>query len=96
MRDYEAMLIIDPALENDATEAVIERFSQLIENNGGKVDKVDRWGKRKLAFEIDKRTDGYYAILTFKGENETVAELDRVLKIAEEIIRHMIVRPGKQ
>ncbi|MHB0977580.1 MAG: 30S ribosomal protein S6 [Candidatus Aquicultorales bacterium] len=96
MRDYEAMLIINPALEEEATEGVIAKFSEVIEKNAGNVEKVDRWGRRKLAYPIDHQTDGYYAIITFKGTNPTVDELGRVLKIADEIIRHTIVRIGKQ
>ncbi|MCL5291814.1 MAG: 30S ribosomal protein S6 [Actinobacteria bacterium] len=96
MRDYETMLIIDPMLEADATEAVIGRFSDVIEKNGGKVEKIDRWGKRKLTYPINGHADGYYAVLAFKGENATVEELDRVLRIADEIVRHTIVRRGKQ
>lgn len=95
MRDYECMLIVDPTLEADATEAVITRYSEIVEKNGGKVERVDRWGKRKLAYEIKGQTDGYYAIITFKGENPAIGELDRVLKIADEIVRHSIVRRGK-
>lgn len=96
MRDYETMLIVDPMLEEDATEAVIGRFSDVIEKNGGKVEKIDRWGKRKLAYPINGHAEGYYAIITFKGENKTVDELDRVFKIADEIVRHMIVRREKK
>lgn len=95
MRDYEVMIIIDPALEADATEATITRFTDLIGNNGGTVENIDRWGRRKLAYEIKHQTDGYYVVVTFKGENPTIDELDRVLKIADETIRHTIVRLGK-
>ncbi len=92
MRGYEVMCILDADLDKETTEKVIEKVENLIKKNGGKVEKVDKWGRRKLAYLIDGHKDGFYTVIVFKGENKTVAELDRVLKLTGEIIRFMIVR----
>lgn len=91
MREYEVVFIVRP-LEEEETEAVIAKFQNLITANGGAINKVDRWGKRRLAYEIDDLAEGFYCLVLFSGEAAAVAELDRVLKITDEILRHMIVR----
>lgn len=92
MRNYELMYIINPELDTEATEAVVEKFDTLIANNGGEVSKTDKWGKRRLAYEIDKKKDGFYVLTHFKGEPAAVHELDRVMKITEGVLKHMIIR----
>ncbi len=98
LRSYEVMLIVSPKVEGEAINGIIEKFENLIKKIQGEVTKTDRWGTRKLAYPILKNTDGYYAIIYFEGNNDCINELDRVLKISDEIIRHMIVRtpPVKQ
>jgi len=91
MRAYEVMYIIKPELE-EQTEAVIEKFKSLIENNGGEITKLDKWGKRKLAYEIEHSRDGFYVLVKFNGEAATVAELDRVFRITDEVLKHIILR----
>ena len=91
MRKYEIVFIVKP-LEEEATNAVIEKFEKLIAANGGKIDKEDRWGKKRLAYEIKKETEGYYVIFYATCEPACVDECDRVMKITEEILKHMIVR----
>jgi small subunit ribosomal protein S6 len=92
VRQYELVFIIRPDLEEEAVEAVIEKVKALAENNGAEVTKLDKWGKRRLAYEIKHVREGYYVVMNFKGEAAVAAELDRVLKITDEILRHIIVR----
>lgn len=92
MRNYECMVILEPALETEATENLVTRFTELIAKNGGKVENVNKWGKRRFAYPIGQNTDGYYVIINLQGENQTIDELDRVLKITDGVIRHMIIR----
>lgn len=92
LRNYELMFIIRPDLEEEATEAVVEKFTGLVEKQGGELVKVDKWGKRRLAYEINKIREGFYVLVYFKGNAEVAAELERVLKISDEVIRHMVIR----
>lgn len=94
MRAYEVMYIIRP-VEEDAIEAVIKKFDDLIAANGGTVEKTDRWGKKHLAYEIDDLSEGFYVLVTFNAEPVAVKELDRVMKITDEVLRHMIIKKGE-
>lgn len=89
------MIILDPTLETEAIDNSIARFSDIVAKNDGKVENVNKWGKRRLAYQVGQNTEGYYVILNIQGKNETVSELDRVLKITDEVVRHMIVRIGE-
>ena len=91
MRKYEVMYIVKP-LEAEATNAVIEKFENLIKNNGGNVEKTDRWGKKRLAYELNDFVEGYYVVVNFTAEPSVVAELDRVMKITDEILKHMVIK----
>lgn len=91
MRKYEIIFIVK-SLEEEATNNVIEKFEKLIAANGGKIDKEDRWGKKRLAYEIKKETEGFYVIFYVTCEPACVDECDRVMKITDEILKHMIVR----
>ncbi|MHB8842250.1 MAG: 30S ribosomal protein S6 [Candidatus Aquicultor sp.] len=95
MRNYECMIILEPTLETEAIDNDIARFSDVLAKNSGKVENVNKWGRRRLAYQIGQNTDGYYVIMTFQGEDVTVKEFDRILKIADDVIRHMIVRLEK-
>lgn len=95
MRKYEIIFIIK-SLDEDATNAVIEKFEKLIAANGGTVDKEDRWGKKRLAYEIKKECEGFYVIFYVTCEPACVNECDRVMKITEEILKHMIVRSDEK
>lgn len=92
MRDYELMLLMNPTFDSDAIEQLIGKSKDLIEKNGGKVGKVDRWGQKKLAYPVEKHNLGFYTVVDFAGETETVEELDRVLKITDGIMRYLIAR----
>lgn len=94
MKAYEVMYIVKP-VEEEAFEAVVAKFDNLINNNGGKVEKTDRWGKKRLAYEIQDFVEGQYVLVTFSATPDTVAELDRVMRITDEILRHMIIRKGE-
>ena len=95
MRKYEVIFIVIP-LEEEATTAVIEKFSKLIAANGGTVDKEDRWGKKRLAYEIKDCTDGFYCLFNVTCEPACVAEVDRVMKITDELLKHMIVKSDEE
>jgi len=92
VRAYECMFIISPQLDEEKTEAVITKFADLIAKNGGEVTKTDKMGRRRLAYEIDGNMEGFYTILYFNAEPTLAAELDRVFKITDGVIRHLIVR----
>jgi small subunit ribosomal protein S6 len=92
MVKYEGVFILKPNMEEEETKSQVERITSIIEDNNGKVDKVDEWGQRRLAYEIKKNKEGYYTIINFQAETDLVKELDRTSKINENIIRHMIIR----
>ena len=91
MKKYETIFIQNPILDEEAVKANIEKFKGIIENGGGTVDNVDVWGKRKLAYEIKKVSEGYYTLIHFTSGPELPKELDRVFRITDGIIRHIIV-----
>lgn len=91
MRKYELMYIIRPDLEQEAVQAAVEKFQGIIQN-GGEVTKHDVMGKRRLAYEINKIRDGVYVLVNFTAAPEVVAELERILKISDEVIRYLITK----
>ncbi|HVA73709.1 MAG TPA: 30S ribosomal protein S6 [Acidimicrobiales bacterium] len=92
MRHYEVMVILDAGLEEDAIREVVDRATQAITSNGGTVDKVDRWGKRRFAYEVHHRSEGYYVLVEAKAEPAAVDSVDRMLGLADEVIRHKVIR----
>ncbi len=92
MNKYELVYIIDSAVEESARKEAIERYNALIEKNGGKVEKVDEWGKRRLAYAINYKTEGYYVLVNFTAEPELPQEIERNLQISENVLRYQIVR----
>ncbi|EKY29627.1 ribosomal protein S6 [Clostridium celatum DSM 1785] len=92
MRKYETIFILHPSLDEEAVKANIEKFQGVIVNGGGKVENVDFWGKRKLAYEINKVNEGYYTLVNFEANPELPKELDRVFRITDGVIRHIIVK----
>ena len=91
MKAYELLLLLNPSLDEEANAAVLEKTQGVITADGGVVDKVEPWGKRKLAFEIDKIAEGDYTVIDFHSAPSSIAELDRVLRITDGVLRHMIV-----
>ena len=89
---YEAMLIVIPELDEEQVENTITRFRTIIERTGGEVGEVNNWGRRKLAYEIEHRTDGFYAVMEFTAGERTLAELKRILRVSDDVLRHMIVK----
>lgn len=92
MRPYEVMIIFDAGVEEDAIRAVLDRSAELIRSTGGNPGRVDRWGKRRFAYEVRHRSEGYYARLEAVAEPATMAELERMLHLADEVIRHKVIR----
>src|SRR5437016_1237863 len=86
------MIILDAGLEEDAIRAAVDRSTDLLRARGAEPVRVDRWGKRRLAYELDHRTEGYYVLLHTQAEPMAVAELERALHLADEVIRHKVVR----
>ncbi len=93
MRNYELMVILDPDLEERTVQPSLETYLNLVTQDGGSVESVDVWGRRRLAYEIDKRTEGIYAVVTLSAEPATVKELDRRLGLNESILRTKVMRP---
>lgn len=91
MRKYEVMYIIRTDLEDQAVQAVVEKFQGII-NNGGEITKHNVMGKRRLAYEINKYRDGIYVLVNFTATPEVVKELDRVMRITDEVIRYMVLQ----
>ena len=92
MRKYETIFILHPSLDEEAVKANIEKFKGVIENGGGTVENEDFWGKRKLAYEIAKVNEGFYTLINFEANTELPKELDRVFRITDGVIRHIVVK----
>ena len=92
IRKYETMYVLRPDLEEEAIKKNVERFSNLIVEQGGQVEKMDEWGKRKLAYPIEDYREGYYVLMNFTAGPDVPQELERVYKITDEVIRYLIVR----
>ena len=92
MRKYEIMYIIRPNIDDEAKKALVERFNGVLTDNGAEITNVKEWGKRRLAYEINDFRDGYYMILNVMSNSEAINEFDRLAKISEDIIRHIIIK----
>ncbi|NLY11839.1 MAG: 30S ribosomal protein S6 [Firmicutes bacterium] len=92
MRLYELMLILKAGADEEQLEASIGKISDLITNQGSEIVKIDKWGKRRLAYEINGNTDGFYVVIEFNAENDATFEVERVLRITEEVVRYLLVR----
>ena len=92
MNSYELLYIVKADMEEEARTALISRFSDLIVNNGGEIVETDEWGKRRLAYEINDRTEGYYVLVNFKAQPTVIAELERNFRITEDTIRFMCIK----
>ena len=92
MRPYEVMVVLDPALEDQAVEAAVRRSAEVITSREGRVNRTDRWGRRRLAYEIDHKVEGVYVLFDVTAESTVMDDLDRSLRLADDVIRHKIVR----
>ncbi len=93
MRAYELMVILDPNLEERTVQPSLDTYLNVVRNDGGSVDNVDIWGRRRLAYEIDKNAEGIYAVIQLQAEPATVKELDRQLTLNESVLRTKVLRP---
>ncbi|MDD4832663.1 MAG: 30S ribosomal protein S6 [Clostridia bacterium] len=92
MNNYELLYIIDNGIEEEAREAVITKISAIVTDAGGKIDTIDKWGAKKLAYPINYKTEGFYVLMNFSSNSEIPAEIERVMKITDSVIRFMILK----
>ena len=93
MRAYELMVILDPDLEERTVQPSLDTYLNVVRKDGGSVENIDIWGRRRLAYEIDKNAEGIYAVVTLNAEPATVKELDRQLGLNESVLRTKVIRP---
>ncbi len=92
MRPYEVMVILDAGLEEEQIRGILDRTTKVITEQGGTPGRIDRWGKRRMAYEINHRSEGFYAVLEAKAEPAAMSEVDRMLRLSDEVIRHKVIR----
>jgi small subunit ribosomal protein S6 len=92
MRPYEVMIILDAGLEEEAIRSALDRVTELIQSRGGTIVSTDRWGRRRFAYELKHKSEGYYVVLRTEAEPSVMSELDRSLFLADEVLRHKVVR----
>jgi small subunit ribosomal protein S6 len=92
LREYEVMAILDPDADDQKVGGVVDRITQILSEHDGEVSNVDRMGRRRLAHAINRRSEGFYVLVVFKSEPDALAELDRVLSLADEVLRFKIIR----
>ena len=94
MREYEVMVILDPSLEERTVQPSLDKYLNVIRKYGGSVENVDVWGRRRLAYEIQKNAEGIYAVIQLTAEPDTVKEFDRQLGLNESVLRTKVMRPS--
>ena len=92
MQEYELMVILDPEIDERTVAPSLDKFLNVIRNDGGTIENIDIWGRRRLAYEIDKKTEGIYAVVNFTAEHATTSELDRQLSLSEAVMRTKVLR----
>jgi len=92
MHQYEMMVILDPEIDERTVAPSLDKFLNVVRNDGGNVENVDIWGRRRLAYEINKKNEGIYAVVTFSAKSSTTVELDRQLKLSEAVMRTKVLR----
>lgn len=92
MHQYELMVILDPEIDERTVAPSLDKFLNVIRNDGGSIDKVDIWGRRRLAYEINKKTEGIYAVVALTANPSATVELDRQLKLSEAVMRTKVLR----
>lgn len=93
MRKYEALVIVDSALEEGEVQKAVDKFTGAITDTGGELTGVDRWGNRRFAYEIAHKHEGYYFLANFSAPEDAIAKLERTIRISDEFVRGKIVRP---
>ena len=96
MRAYEVMVILEPSLDERTIEPSLDKYLNVIRKDGGSVESVDVWGRRRLASEVKKNAEGIYAVISIQAEPATVKEFDRQLTLNESILRTKVIKPGKR
>jgi len=96
MRHYEVMVILDPTLEERTIAPSLDAFLNVVKKDGGTVEKVDVWGRRRMAYEIDKHAEGIYAVVDLQANPAAVQELDRQLNLNESVLRTKVIRPDER
>ncbi|WP_375478057.1 30S ribosomal protein S6 [uncultured Jatrophihabitans sp.] len=96
MRHYEVMVILDPTLEERTIAPSLDAFLSVVKKDGGTVEKVDVWGRRRMAYEIDKHAEGIYAVVDLQANPAAVQELDRQLNLNESVLRTKVLRPDER
>jgi small subunit ribosomal protein S6 len=91
LREYEVMLILPAEADESAVGGAVERITKVLSEGGGEVKNIDRWGRRRFAFPIARQSEGYYVVVRFTGEPSSLAEIDRTLTLADEIMRFKVV-----
>lgn len=92
LRNYETMYIVKPQLEEDAIDAAVKRFDDQVVKTGGVVEKIEKKGRKRLAYEVKDHRDGFYVLMNFQLEPNQITELDRAFKLSDEVLRHIIIR----
>lgn len=96
MRQYETMFILRPEFDKEQSQEVAARYTDIITSNGGTIDKVSEWGKRRLAYEVKKYREGIYVLVNFTAEANVSKELERNFKISEDVLRYLMVRKDEE
>lgn len=91
MKQFELMYIVKPELEKEEYKKIIEKYKKIISENNGSVEKTDMWGKKQLAYELKDCKEGFYILMTFTGNPSCVKEIDRLIRIDENVLRHIII-----
>ena len=91
MRQYEVMLILPAEADESVVGTAVDRIGKVISDAGGEVGKIDRWGRKRFAYEIDKQAEGYYVVIEFQADPTALSELDRTLLLADEVVRFKVV-----
>ncbi len=92
MRKYEMLYILSTEISDEEREAIISKFEKIVSENGGNVEKVDKWGAKKLVYPINYKTEGYYVLMTFESDTTLVAELKRIAGITDGVMRRLITK----
>lgn len=92
MNKYEVLYIIDASADDAAKEAAIEKYSNLVTANGGEVESIDKWGIKKFAYEMNFKSEGYYVLMNFSANADLPAEMERQMRISDNIIRYLVIR----
>lgn len=95
-RHYESVVILNAALEDEHIESTLTRIEEILKTNGAEISEVEKWGRKRLAYPIQKSKSGYYAIFRFEAMSETIAELERIYRLDETVVRYLTIVLGKE